>query len=400
MEAVLKPKVFNLENKKNEITTIFHIVEDYLQNKYEFRYNNILCQIETTIKNKNQWIVTNENELYRELQKLNIKIKIGDLKCILSSDFVPLFNPLKAYFENLPKWDNETDYITEFANFVEFKDDIIKKEFVHHFKKWCVRSVHCALEIEKFNKQCLVLVCSKQDIGKSTFLRYLCPKNLVSYSRDNLPENNKDAKIDLSRNFLINLDELANLSTLLDAKKLKELISLDKINERLPFGRKNDVLYRVANFVGSTNETAFLRDETGSIRWLCFEIKSINFEYKGTIDINNLWTQAYSLYQDKDFIYELTKEEKTQNELRNDKFQKHSKELELINKYLSVPNNVNDSDIEFMTATDVLIYIKGYAPGLNIYEGKIGEMMKKAGFIRDKYGKPNYCYAVKKEYKE
>jgi len=47
----------------------------------------------------------------------------------------------------------------------------------------------------------------------------------------------------------------------------------------------------------------FLTDSTGSVRWLCFKIHSINHDYNNYItgvqevNIDDGWSQAYALYR-------------------------------------------------------------------------------------------------------
>lgn len=133
---------------------------------------------------------------------------------------------------------------------------------------------------------------------------------------DNLPKDEKDAKIVLTQNFIVNLDELAALSKQ-EINTLKSLFSADKIKVRFPYDKKDTVVRRVGNFIGSTNQTTFLYDETGSVRWLCFVADKIDFSYKENFNIDNLWMQAYSLSKDVNFQEKLTTNDIKLNEERN-----------------------------------------------------------------------------------
>jgi predicted P-loop ATPase len=74
-------------------------------------------------------------------------------------------------------------------------------------------------------------------------------------------------------------------------------------------------LERICSFVGSTNRTDFLTDETGSIRWLIFEVHSFDFEYSKEIDIDRVWAQAYfNAFERKNYNSELTVTDITENE--------------------------------------------------------------------------------------
>jgi predicted P-loop ATPase len=389
----------NLENDLNStiesVTTIFHVVEDYLLKHYDLRFNKISIEIEISQKNKNEWYSCNENSLWLELQKKNIKISINSLVSILKSDFVPEFNPIANYFENLPQWDKKTDFIQMFAAYVELEKDESREQFDYHFKKWCVRAVKCALINGYFNKQVFVLTDdgNGQNIGKSSWCRFLCPPTLSNYIAEDMSDD-KDARILLCKNFLINLDELAALSRK-EINQLKSYFSKTHINERLPYDKKNSILTRVASFIGSTNMSTFLQDETGSVRWLCFVVKNINWQYRNEFNIDNLWSQAFALSNDINFDETLTAQDIQLNELRNDKFQIVSPEKDMIQKYFTSPKNKDEA--EFLTPTEVLHYINTYTIGIRLSTIVIGKALKAIGFKRDKQHQVYGYWVAKKQ---
>ena len=288
------------EDDNGEVWTVFHQAEKYLSKNYVIRFNTIHCSMNAKEIGDEDFKVLNENNLYVEMNKAGIKISLDKLLSILKSDFVPHYNPFVEYFENLPPWDEQRDYIGELADHVKTEKP---KEFKEQFTKWIVRAVKCAIIPGYYNKQAFILVHSAQNSGKSTFCRFLCPPALKDYIAENISDD-KDSKIAIAKNFLINLDELSSLAKH-EINSLKALFSKDIINERLPYDRKNSIIHRVASFIGSTNMLSFLTDETGSVRWLCFEISKIDWNYKTAIDIDKVWGQAYDLY-DAGYDAELT----------------------------------------------------------------------------------------------
>lgn len=126
-----------------------------------------------------------------------------------------------------------------------------------------VRTVKCAVEPNYFNKQALIICHKAQNSGKSTWCRFLCPPELSNYIAEDI-SNDKDARILLCKNFLINLDELSSL-TKKDVNSLKAFFTKTVINERLPYDRKSTIINRICSFIGSTNMSEFLNDETGSV---------------------------------------------------------------------------------------------------------------------------------------
>ncbi|KVV13406.1 VapE domain-containing protein [Flavobacterium sp. TAB 87] len=376
------------KQKKNNgfVSNIFDITEKYLSERYEFRYNEIALEVECKPKNSKQFKPVNENSLYIELQKKGIRISITNLLAILRSEFVENFNPIKNYFMNLPQWDKHP-HIQNLANYVTTSDN---KQFEYHFLKWCVRCVKCVFEDDYFNKQALIFSHKGQSSGKSTLCRFMCPPELANYIAEDI-SNDKDARILLAKNFLVNLDELAVLSKK-DINQLKSYFSKTIINERLPYDRKNSILPRVCSFIGSTNMATFLNDETGSVRWLCFELtKPINFAYKKEIDINKVWEQAYALSK-TDFDCELSFKDVQDNEKRNSKYTTLSAEHEIISKYFKIP--IEEMDVQFMTSSDVLHYLSIKYQRLN--HVNIGKAMTGLGFERIKDRERQvYGYMVK-----
>ncbi len=341
--------------KTNENKPAILKIKKYLESHYQFRYNIIANQLEMCPKGENKFGELNEDDLYVELLTRGFKFSKFVLEALLKSSFVVKYDPFREYFHRLPKWNGKRDYIGELARYV--KIDLSNRErFDLHFKKALVRTVACALG-HGFNKQAFVLI-GKQNDGKSSFIRFLCPPALSDYIKEDITPD-KEGRIALAQNFLINLDELATLSKY-DINNLKKLFSLDKIKDRLVYGKKDVVMPRRASFWGSTNREEFLTDETGSVRWICFHEEGFDFRYQQTVNIDNIYAQAYSLLKD-DYDYKVSVEELKENDQINRRYQVTTDEINLIQKYY-LPGAENN---EFMTATDLLIEL------LRITEGKV-----------------------------
>ncbi len=364
------------------ITNIYILTEKYLNQRYDFRYNTVSLEFETRLKNEKTYKPLNENTLFIELQKSDIKIGLNNLVALLKSEFIEPYDPFKHYFDNLPEWDGK-DHITNLASYVKAAN---QKQFDLHFKKWLVRVIATVLIESYFNKQAFILVQEKQNSGKSTFCRFLCPPELSNYIAEDITTD-KDSRILMVKNMFINLDELATLSKK-DVNQLKSLFSKDKINERLPYDRKNSILSRRCSFLGSTNQMNFLTDETGSVRWLCFEIENIDWDYKKRIDINKVYSQAYHLYKSGKFNYDMTAEEIQDNEIRNKSFEISTLEKDLIEKHFKPTDKREDR--YFHTAGAVMIKLKEYTGvSININHVNIGKALTMLGFHKGRSGKFN-----------
>jgi predicted P-loop ATPase len=368
--------------------TIFHETEQYLTKHYLLRKNIVTGDFEIKAIEDSEFKTLNEDQLYIELQKSRINISLNKLISLLKSDFVKSYNPFIDYFTNLPHYNGSKDYIQLLADHIKVKD---QKRFNIHFKKWLVRVVKCAIVDDYFNKNALILVQSRQNSGKSTFCRFLCPSKLSNYIKENLSAD-KDGLISLTRNFLINLDELSTLSKF-DINHLKTLLSKDKINERLHYDRRNSIIPRRCSFIGSTNNNEFLTDFTGSVRWLCFEVENINFDYKLNINIDKVYSQVYHLFK-AGFACDLTKEEIEENEDVNEAHQITPPEMEIIQ--MNYKPATKENHTAFYTASDFIKNISDKNIIVKIDHRNLGKLLNKLGFVKDcKY---NGTYSIKGYY--
>ncbi len=372
--------------KKEKVIDFFESkflqTERYLENKYHFRRNILSLEIEIKNKGEDKFNPVNENSLYRELQRTGHGIALNNIISLLKSDFVEDYDPLKIYFTKL-KYDNKS-HIDKLSGYIKVAD---QAEWQKHFKKHLVRTVACALDENYFNKQALIIVQEKQNSGKSTFIRFLCPPELDEYIAEDVTTD-KDSRILLVKNFIINLDELDKLNKK-EIAAVKSFISKIQINERLPYDRKNSILKRRASFFGSTNNFEILDDPTGSVRWLCFEINEIDFSYSKEVDINQVWAETLHLYK-IGFKYELTKDEIKQNEKRNERFQVLSMERELISKLFEPDEERNFNN--FMTATEVLDKLQGLSNiGNKLNKVQVGKALSSLGFPKGQATENRIC---------
>ena len=355
--------------------TIFDRTLKYLNSKYSLRFNTISLEFEIKRSLDKKWSSLNLSSLYIELIQSGIDIPMNKLEILVRSHLINQYNPVSEYFESLEEWDGE-DHIKNLCSYVKTNDD---NAFLYHMEKWFTRAVLCALEKEKINKHCLVLANTIQNSGKSTYLRFFIPRKLMNYLSEDIGLD-KDSRIKLCKNLIINLDELSILAKA-DINSLKAYISKTHINERLPYARKAEYLERICSFVGSTNKTDFLTDESGSVRWIIFEVtEKINFNYSMEINIDKVWSQAYfNAYKRKGFNPELTLADISENEKRNERFTQMTLEQEMVNKFFEPSDNLE----EFKTATEVMMDLS--TQGIRLNHLKIGRALSSFKFPRVKH---------------
>ncbi|HLV50344.1 MAG TPA: VapE domain-containing protein, partial [Flavobacterium sp.] len=377
-------------DEEEEKPSFIDRLENFLNNRYNFRYNVVSGKLEYKTVKATLWKpVTDfvENSILREILKAKVKCNINTLRNLLRSDFCEEFDPFKTYFDNLPNNKDETDYITELANTITTtKQDL----WLECFKKWFVAMVACVTNDKAIN-QTVIVFSGKQGVGKTTWIEKLIPKPLKDYMfSGTINPNNKDTLIHLAECMLINLDELENLNRT-EIGTLKELITKTHIRMRKAYGHNNETLPRRASFAGSVNTAQFLNDTTGSRRFLCFEVEHI--EYTHNIDINNAYAQAKQLYKDG-FRYWFNQEEIKEINLNNEQYQIRSPEEELLLTWFEIADR--DTANNFLNTTQIAAKLADKAK-LNVTDGtvmKLGKALKKHGYLR--LSKKNgYVYAVR-----
>ena len=364
-------------------------LENFLNNRYKFRYNEVLGKLEYRRINGKVWkYITDfkENSILREIQKAKVRCSINSLRNLLRSDFCEMYDPFKDYFENLPEYTGDKDHIEELALTITTTKPELWKEC---FKKWFVAMVACVLDEKQIN-QTVIVFSGKQGLGKTTWIEKLMPRELKQYIfSGTVNPNNKDTLIHLAECMLINLDELENLNRT-EIGSLKELITKTHIRMRKAYGHNNENMPRRASFAGSVNTAQFLNDTTGSRRFLCFELE--NIEYQHEVNINLCYAQALKLFKDG-FRHWFNQEEIKDINANNEQYQLMSPEEELLLTWFEPATR--ETANAFLNASQIAVRLATVA-NINVTDGtvnKLGKALKKHGFTRIVRNK-NYVYVV------
>lgn len=374
---------------EEELPPLIDRLENFLNNRYHFRHNEVLGKLEYKKINGKVWKPMTdfkENSILREIQKAKVKCSINSLRNLLHSDFCEMYDPFKDYFENLPEYNDSRDYIEELALTITTTKPELWKTC---FKKWFVAMVACVLNEKQIN-QTVIVFSGKQGLGKTTWIEKLMPKELKQYIfSGTINPNNKDTLIHLAECMLINLDELENLNRT-EIGSLKELITKTHIRMRKAYGHNNENMPRRASFAGSVNTAQFLNDTTGSRRFLCFEVEHI--EYQHEIDINLCYAQAYKLYQ-AGFRHWFNQEEIKEINANNEQYQLKTPEEELLLTWFEPATKTTAK--YFLNTTQILQILASRA-NVNITDAsvlKLGKALRKYNFTRIMKNN-SYVYAV------
>ena len=302
-------------------------------------------------------------------------------------------NPIREYFDTLPIYDGNNDYIELLASTITLVSDDIEKErktFNFFFKKWLASVVANVLdEYTCRNHTCLVLT-GEQGTFKTTWLENLCPKelrNMYLYSGKINP-NSKDVNSYIAETLFLNIDDQLSQLNRKDENDLKELITKNKVSYRRPYDKYISEYPHICSFMASVNGNDFLTDSTGNRRFLPFEVKSIDINKAQSI-MKDLEKQIYAQAKEisiNGFIndgeqidYFISGEDIAEINLRNEKFEFISYEQDMISKYFSIPN---DYQIEnsFMSTGEIMNYIALFGKGDKINLYRIGRALSKLGY--------------------
>jgi predicted P-loop ATPase len=327
------------------------------------------------------------NTLANEIARTGLSCPVGNLRTLLFSDFTPLYNPFDDYANRLPLYDGTTDYIGMLANTVVTTDTALWHTC---FRMWIVAAIGCLLRDDVVNQTVLVF-SGDQGIGKTTWLEKLVPPELWAYYfGGEIDPGNKDTLALMAECFIINLDELENLSKS-SIGALKDTITKSSIQYRPPYGYTTVVRPRRASFVGSINSREFLSDLTGNRRFLCFEATHIRFEHDVPIDM--VYAQALHLLN-TGFKFWFDKEDIAAIHKNNEQYRVVPLEEELLMEYFEPC--LKELATHDLSTTDIIKYIR-QSDNLPMSEStrqKMGRVLKAKGFVRHKKN-GKYVWALK-----
>lgn len=294
-------------------------IKHFLEGRYRFQHNVILDRLEFSklcpdrSSTPFRTMTTRDlNTIYCRLNEAGITPAQQCLRAVIDSDYAEEINPFATYFSSLPPWDG-TDYITLLAQTITAE----APAYWHRiFRRWIVGMVACAIGTEEVHQQVLLLY-GKQGRGKSTWIRNLLPPELREYYRNGMIDpTNKDDMLLLSTRILINMEEFEGMRQGSIAE-LKRIISLDNVTLRKVYDIQSNLYIRRASFIGSTNNTQFLKDQSGSRRFLIVHTEHI--DYKTKIDYKGLYAQVMHLIQ-HGFQYWFEGEEIAEINTRNEQY--------------------------------------------------------------------------------
>lgn len=305
---------------------------------------------------------------------------------IIFSHNTTSYNPITDFISSIT-WDGENRIsqlgacINSNTGTIEWRCDMARK--------WYIGIVSSVFGF--VNELNFILVGAK-NTGKTKFFTMLLPDELQTYLGRSQLNRGTDDEILMCEKLLILNDEYGGKNKA-DERTEKRMMAAPMFSLRVPYGRGNEDVIRIATLCGTCNELDVLDDVTGNRRLIVMEsIGRFNFQLYNSLDKYQLLAEAYQAFKNGERP-ELNEIEITALEETTDgKYSKVVMEAELIKQYMLPPDKCDPWD--FMTTTQVKVLLENYTRA-NLNINKIGAQFRKLGYERECRGKI-YGYIIAK----
>lgn len=363
--------------------TLIDNVRSWLRQFYQLKRNLITRKIE------NDGSVLEEvdfNTMFLEAKNIFDDLNFDLFMKIIFSRNTPEYNPVIDFIKSI-EWDKE-NRIDQVGCAINSNTGTLEWR-CRMFRKWYIGVVSSVFGVT--NELNFILVGGK-NTGKTKFFKLLLPDELSSYFGLSQLNRGNDDKILMCEKLIILNDEYGGKNKM-DERAEKMLMASDFFSLRVPYGKGNEDIRRIASLCGTCNEKDVLDDATGNRRIIVMESAGkFNYPLYNSVDKYQLLAEAYQAFLDGEKP-ELSDEDINILESTTDgEYSKVVMEAELITEHFLPPSQTDPWD--FMTATQVKVYLENYTrTNLNI--NKIGAQLKKLGYTR--YSKNSiYGYDIAK----
>ena len=300
-EFIVRQTIHNLYQelkgfgKKSSLTqeqeSVFRL-EEFMGRRYEFRYNTVLDDLEYRQRDSVHFYFKPADQRARSTVSMNalkegIRVWDRDINRFLTSDHVPLYNPVEEYLYDTGRWDGK-DRIRALADLVPCHNP----HWQELFYRWFLGMVaHWRGMDRQHGNNTSPLLVGSQGFRKSTFCRILLPPELRFGYTDSIDfKSRQEAERSLGRFLLVNIDEFDQIN-INQQGFLKHLLQKPAANLRKPYGSTIREMRRYASFIGTSNQKDLLSDPSGSRRFICIEVTG-PIDTNVTINYRQLYAQA------------------------------------------------------------------------------------------------------------
>lgn len=327
-------------------------LREFLPRRYEIRYNEILGVTEYRVRNSLMFMFKeltkrDLNTIKQEAALEGIEAFDSEVAGWLNSNYVPRFNPVVDYLQNVGEWDGQ-DRITELANMVPCDD----KNWSRLFYRWFLSMVgHWMLNDTEHGNSTAPILIGAQGYRKSTFCRCILPPELRHLFTDSIDfRNDVEAERYLGRFLLVNIDEFDKLNANQNAF-IKHLFQKPVANIRRSYSNAIEPVRRYASFIGTSNVQDILSDTTGNRRYICVKLTA-PIQIDKSIDYKQLYAQAVSLINNGERYWLNDEDERIINQGNKDFESNMPVEDIFLNKFGIATED--DKDAKWVLQVDIL----------------------------------------------
>lgn len=303
-----------------------------------------------------------------EAQRYGLSAGIMDALCEVAYECK--FHPWKDFVEK-ESWDG-VDRITQLfetltinPEYLEFKD-----LYFQYIRRFLIGSI---AKVYRPGSQNLVPTFQGfQGAGKSRWCEKLAGGVEGVFAEGAIDPSSKDDMLKHLNYIFYHVSELEQVTRKKDQSAVKDYLTKSTVACRPAYGRFDRVGQSVCSFIATVNSNDFLSDDTGSRRFLCIPLKDIDAEH--TINIQQLWAQAKSIFDSGERWWFDKSEIQTINEANDIFTQKNIVDL--------IASKI-EPGTEFVTGVEIFRnfnHPKPFAADLS----KLGALLRKAGIVSER----------------
>lgn len=209
------------------------------------------------------------------------------------------YHPIRDYIQAI-EWDGKKRIDTLLIDYFGCEDTPYTRAAIR--KSLCAAVARVFRPGTKFDM--VLILVGEQGTYKSTFLRKL---GADWFSDTFTTVQGKEAYEQLQGAWIIEMAELSALKKS-EVENIKQFISKCDDAFRPAYGRTVEIYKRQCVFFGTTNDTDFLKDPSGSRRFNPIDIRP-EFATKSVVDdltpeeVHQIWAEAYNLYKNGENLY-------------------------------------------------------------------------------------------------
>lgn len=296
------------------------------------------------------------------------------------------YHPVRDYLSSLV-WRGDPQ-ISWLASAFDDKEG----KFPLYLRKWLIGAVRRAMTGR--HHRVLVLE-SKQNMGKSQFAKWLCA--VPGYFDDSsIYPDDKDCAAKALRTWIWEVSELGATTRRQDIESLKAFLSREIFRFRPAYGHFEVNKPGLASFIGTANDSSGLfGDPTGSRRFMTCNVLSINWRwYVANCDVNQIWAEAYTAWQDGESP-DLDADEAAKAEEINAAYQfVDPVELLFMRMY---PNADPDNKTVWTSTAEILVTLQSAGLGTNARANAmaLAATLKRLGYEKGKPSNQNGYWGVR-----